>query len=65
MRFQFLRAKTTSGKAEYVRSTASLNTAEFAEYTDKIRNWMATFGLYIPSPEERKKANGILDDNEK
>ena len=64
MGIQFLKAKTSSWKAEYVRSTTSLNTAEFAEYTEKIRNWMATFGLYLPTPEERKQANGLLDTEE-
>ena len=63
MGIQFLKAKTSSWKAEYVRSTTSLNTAEFVEYTEKIRNWMATFGLYLPTPEERKQANWLLDDN--
>lgn len=64
MGIQFLKAKTSSWKAEYVRSTTSLTTAEFSEYTENIRNWMATFGLYLPTPEERKQANGLLDDNE-
>lgn len=64
MGIQFLKAKTSSGKAEYVRSTTSLTTAEFSEYTEKIRNWMATFGVYLPSPEEWKQANGLLDTEE-
>lgn len=63
MGIQFLKAKTSSWKADYIRSTTTLTTAEFAEYTEKIRNWMATFGLYLPTPEERKQANGLLDDN--
>ena len=64
MGIQFLKTKTSSWKGEYVRSTTSLNTAEFAEYTEKIRNWMATFGLYLPTPEERKQANWLLDAEE-
>ena len=63
MGIQFLKAKTSSWKADYIRSTTTLTTAEFAEYTEKIRNWMTTFGLYLPTPEERKQANGLLDDN--
>lgn len=61
MGMQFLRATTTSWKSEYIRSTASLTTSEFSAYVENIRNWMATFGIYIPSPEERKKANWLLD----
>lgn len=63
MGIQFLKAKTSSWKADYIKSTTSLTTAEFSEYTENIRNWMATFGLYLPTPEERKQANGLLDDN--
>nr|DAI18726.1 MAG TPA: protein NinB [Caudoviricetes sp.] len=43
-------------KAPYVRSTASLNTAEFTDYIEKIRNFVAQW-VYIPTPEEWKKAN--------
>lgn len=64
MGIQFLKAKTSSWKADYIKSTTSLTTAEFSEYTENIRNWMATFGLYLPTPEERKQANGLLDDNQ-
>ena len=64
MGIQFLKAKTSSWKADYIKSTTSLTTAEFAEYTEKIRNWMASFGLYLPTPEERKQANGLLDAEE-
>ena len=63
MKLKFLRTKTTSWKARYVRSTTTLNTAEFAQYIENIRNWMATFGLYIPTPEEWKRANWLLDDD--
>lgn len=63
MGIQFLKAKTSSWKADYIKSTTSLTTAEFSEYTENIRNWMATFGLYLPTPEERKQANWLLDDN--
>ena len=36
-----------------VGSTTSLNTAEFGEYIDKIRDWASLkFQLYIPNPDE-------------
>ena len=40
------------------RSTASLNTTEFIEYVDKIRDFMAPH-IYIPSPDERRVANWL------
>lgn len=64
MGIQFLKAKTSSWKADYIRSTTSLTTTEFSEYTENIRNWMVSFGLYLPTPEERKQANGLLDAEE-
>lgn len=48
----------SSGKIPVPRSTASLNTKEFTDYVDAIRNFMAEF-VYIPSADEWKKANGI------
>lgn len=48
----------SSGKIPVPRSTASLNTKEFTDYVDAIRNFMAEF-VYIPSAEEWKKANGL------
>lgn len=52
-----------SKKAPYVRSTATLNTAEFSDYVEKIRNFVAE-RVYVPSPEERKRANWLLSDNQ-
>ena len=48
----------SSGKIPVPRSTTSLNTKEFTDYVDAIRNFMAEF-VYIPSAEEWKKANGL------
>jgi len=54
MGYKFLLDQTK--KAPYVRSTASLNTAEFTDYIEKIRNFVAQ-RVYVPTPEEWKKAN--------
>jgi hypothetical protein len=54
MGMKFLLDKTK--KAPYVRSTASLTTQEFSEYVEKIRNFVAQW-VYVPTPEERKRAN--------
>lgn len=59
MKMQYLRAKTSSWKAEYIRSTTSLTTAEFTQYIENIRGWMLSFGIVLPTPEERKRANGL------
>ena len=60
MRLKFLIDR--SKKHPYIRSTAKLNTQEFTEYVEKVRNFVAPW-LYIPTPEERKRANGLLDDD--
>lgn len=57
MGYKFLLDQTK--KAPYVRSTASLNTAEFTDYIEKIRNFVAQ-RVYVPTPEEWKKVNWLL-----
>ncbi|MDO4714025.1 MAG: hypothetical protein Q4B28_05285 [bacterium] len=47
-------------KQKHTRSTTSLNTVEFTEYVEKIRSFMLNrMNVYIPTPEERKRANGL------
>lgn len=50
MWMKFLVDKTK--KAPYIKSTTKLDTKEFAEYVENIRNYVAPFGIYIMSPEE-------------
>lgn len=41
------------GKLQIAKSSSSLNTAEFAEYIDKVKQWAAEeLGVYIPEPNE-------------
>lgn len=40
-------------KAPYVKSTTELDTKEFGEYIDKIKNFISEFNIIIPSAEER------------
>ena len=41
------------GKLNIVKSTSSLNTAEFTDYIENIRLWAAQeLGVYIPDPNE-------------
>ena len=40
------------GKPETVRSTATLSTVEFKEYTEKCQQWCAEQGIVIPDPNE-------------
>jgi len=45
---------TTSTKGNKIPAqTSKMNTKEFAEFTDKFRNWSSSFhGIYLPGPEE-------------
>ena len=40
------------GQFDYVKSTTKLNTVEFEEYLDKVKNWAAVLGVNIPNPNE-------------
>lgn len=40
------------GNIEVVRSTSDLDTAEMSTAIDRFRNWAATEGYYLPSPED-------------
>lgn len=40
------------GKPDFVRSTTSLDTAEFNEFLEQVKMWASVdFGVYIPDPE--------------
>lgn len=44
-----------SRKLPYVKSTTELTTAEMVEYIENIKNFMAEYGVIIPSAEEYDK----------
>lgn len=50
----FIRTKEDQfrGSIEVVRSTSDLDTAEMSTAIDRFRNWAATEGYYLPSPED-------------
>ncbi len=49
--YEFL-SKKEDGKPSTVRSTKSLNTADFAEYIEAVKKWAAVeWGCYIPDAE--------------
>jgi len=50
-KWMFLK-RECKGKPVTVRSTTSLTTTEFSEYTEKCRQWAAEEGINIPSPDE-------------
>ncbi len=52
LRMKFLLDK--SKKLPYVKSTTSLNKIEMTEYIENIKNFVATFGLILPSAEDRE-----------
>ena len=41
-----------SGKFPVVKSTTKLSTLEFGEYIEKIRNFVADFGITLPSSDD-------------
>ena len=50
----FIRTKEDQfrGSIEVVRSTSDLDTVEMSTAIDRFRNWAATEGYYLPSPED-------------
>jgi hypothetical protein len=50
-KFMFLK-RDEEGKPLTVRSSASLSTVEFIEYTENCRQWAAEQGFIIPDPKE-------------
>ena len=45
-----------AGRLQIAKSTSSLNTVEFSEYIEKVRQWAAEeLGIYIPDPNEAKE----------
>lgn len=50
-RYMFLKKVNADGM-EYVKSTATLNTAEFEEYLENIKQWAAMLNIIIPDPNE-------------
>lgn len=52
MKWQFLRVEH-DGKPPTVRSTTALDTAEFSEYCEKVKQFAAVeFGVVIPDPDQ-------------
>ena len=42
------------GKIKVLRSSADLDTEEMTRAIERFRNWAASEGVYIPSPEEHR-----------
>lgn len=61
MKMQYLSVAVSAGQLPYCRSTSKLDTKEFTEYIESVKNFMAErIGLVLPSAEER--ANFIHKD---
>ena len=41
------------GKTEYLRHSSELTKEEMTQAIDKFRNWAATEGWYLPSPDDK------------
>lgn len=48
MRMKFLYVPESGVQLWYCKSTAKLNTTEFGEYIEKVKNFMAQFGILLP-----------------
>lgn len=42
------------GKIKVLRSSADLDTEEMTRAVERFRNWAASEGVYIPSPDEHR-----------
>lgn len=51
----FVRSKEDRfiGKTEYLRHSSELTKEEMTQAIDKFRNWAATEGWYLPSPDDK------------
>ena len=54
MSFKFLQ-KISKGWSPYIQSTSRLTTAEFSKYVENIKDFVAQYGIYIPTAEEYKQ----------
>lgn len=54
MSFQFLQTMS-KGWSTYIKSTSRLTTAEFSKYVENIKDFVAQYGIYIPTAEEYKQ----------
>lgn len=53
MTYQFL-TRVSKGWSPYILSTSRLTTAEFSKYVEDIKDFVAQYGIYIPTAEEYK-----------
>lgn len=54
MKMQYLSVAVPAGQLPYCRSTSKLDTKEFTDYIENVKNFMAErIGLVLPSAEER------------
>jgi len=51
MRMKFLYVPESGVQLWYCKSTAKLNTSEFGEYIEKVKNFMAQFWILLPEAE--------------
>lgn len=54
MSFKFLQ-RMSKGWSPYILSTSRLTTAEFSKYVEQIKDFVAQYGVYIPTAEEYKQ----------
>jgi hypothetical protein len=52
MKMKFLLVHGDAKRLPYCRSTAKLTTSEFCEYIESVKDFMAQWGIILPSAEE-------------
>lgn len=52
MRMKFLYVPESWVQLAYARSTATLKTDEFSEYIEKIKNFVAQYGIVLPDADQ-------------
>jgi hypothetical protein len=52
MKMKFLYVPWSWKQLPYCRSTSQLNTSDFCDYIENIKNFMSEFGIILPSAEE-------------
>lgn len=57
MRMKFLYVPENKTQLAYCKSTAKLNTSEFSEYIENIKNFMAQYWILLPDADQRSRFN--------
>lgn len=57
MRMKFLHVPESWVQLAYCKSTAKLNTTEFSEYIENVKNFMSQFWIILPNADQYENFN--------